>query len=69
MTICQLVNLIRNEHFHELQNEKEKQFIEDMADGLDGLPLETNDEDITEYLTPRQITWIKDIAVYVGITD
>lgn len=61
MTIYEKVQRIRDEHFHELRNEKEKQFIEDMCEGLDGVPPNINDEDITEYLSPRQIGWIEDI--------
>lgn len=67
MMIFQKIYLIRNEHYHELRNEKEKEFIEDMADGIEGLPLDINDVDIAEYLTERQINWINDIAIAVGI--
>lgn len=61
-TLYQKVILIRNECFHELHREKEREFIEDMYEGLDGLPSDINDEDITDYLTKRQISWINDIA-------
>jgi len=68
MTIYQLVCLIRIEHFHNLRSESEKQFVEDMYDGLVGVPGNINDEDITEYLSPRQIEWIKDIGVSLDIS-
>jgi len=61
MTILQKIKFIREEHYHNLRSEKEREFIEDMYEGIDGVPLNTKDEDITEYLTPRQIQWIEDI--------
>ena len=67
MTIYHLLCLIRFEHFHELNSEKEKQFIEDAYEALLGLPVDTNDENITEYLSPRQIEWLKDIGNSLGL--
>jgi len=61
LTLYQKLCLIREEHFQDLRNEKEKQYVDDMAEGLDGVPANINDEDVMEYLTPRQVVWIKDI--------
>lgn len=65
MTIYQQICFIRDERFQDLRSEKEKQFIEDVADGIDGVPLDINDEDITEYLSPRQILWLQEIWDYL----
>jgi len=67
MTVIKLVQLLRDEYFQDLRSEKEKQFVEDMFDGLQGLPQNLSVTDLDEYLTPRQIQWIRDIAQYVGI--
>lgn len=61
MTLYEQLQIIRDEHFHNLRNEREQQFIEDMCEGLDGVPKDIIDEDVTEYLTERQIEWIRDI--------
>jgi len=61
--------LLRDEYFQDLRSEKEKQFIEDMFDGLQGLPQELGYEELDEYLSPRQIQWIRDIAQYIGIDN
>jgi len=66
-TIYQKVVRIREDHFHELHKETERVFIDDMYDGVDGLPSDISDEDIADYLTERQINWINDIAVSLGI--
>lgn len=67
MTIIQLVQLIRDEYSQDLRSEKEKEFIAEMYDGLQGLPQNLCIEDVGEYLTPRQVEWIKDITVSLGI--
>jgi len=66
MKIYEKVCRIYNEHLQDLHRSKEQQFIEDMYEGLDGLG-NISDDDITEYLTPRQIAWINDIAVALNI--
>lgn len=68
MTIYQAIQIIRDEHFHDLPTKKSKQFIEDVYEALDGVPIDINDEDVTEYLSPRQIEWINDIAVFLNLT-
>lgn len=67
MTIYRKLCAIYDEHLHELRNEKEKLFVEDMFDGLLGVSNSISDVDLDEYLSPRQVGWINDIAVYLGI--
>lgn len=66
MTIYEKLRQIKEQHFHELHRENERQFIEDMYDGIQGLG-EIDDIEIADYLTERQIKWIEDIAVALGI--
>ena len=68
MTIKEKIVRIREDFFHELRD-KEKIFIDDMYDGVDGLPQSLSDEDISEYLTERQISWINDIATSLGLDE
>lgn len=63
MTVLQKLRLLREEHYHEIKNENAKQFIEDVYEGVRGVPSDIIDEDLTEYLSPRQIQWINDLAL------
>jgi len=65
MTIFQQICFIYDECFHDLRSEREKRFVEEIFDGLQGIPFNTNDEDITEYLSPRQILWVQEIWDYL----
>lgn len=66
MTVLRKVRFIFEERFIDLRSENEKRFVADMYDGLDGLSITTNDEDISDYLTPRQTEWINDIYSYLN---
>lgn len=60
MTTLQKLRFIREECFQDL-NEWERDFVDQMYDGVDGVPDNTNDEDLSEYLTRRQMEKIDEI--------
>jgi len=66
MTVIQLIHTIKEDHHVEL-NSWQKQFIEDLYDGVDGIDLGISDLDLREYLSEKQIEKVYEIAEELGI--
>lgn len=66
MNLVALVRRLKEDFYLEL-TKWERQFIDEMADGLDGLPDETDDSEVTEYITEGQQKKIREIAENVGL--
>lgn len=66
MTVFKMISLIKEGHYFEL-NAWEKQFIEDLYEGVDGLSPEITDIDLGELLTDKQIQKVREIAEELGI--
>ena len=66
MTVIQLIHIIKEDHKLEL-NSWQRQFIEDIYDGVDGLGSDTPDQEIGEFLTGPQINKVYEIAQELGI--
>lgn len=49
----------------DLRSTKEREFVAEMWDGLQGIGDDIGDEDVREYLTKNQIKWIEDIYEYL----
>jgi len=64
-----LVGLVRwlKEDFYLELTTWERQFIDEMEDGLEGLPFDLPDDEAREYITPSQERKIREIAENVGI--
>lgn len=65
MTILMLIQLIKEEFYIDL-NKWQRQFIDDIYEGIDGLEGITDDE-LSEYLTEKQMDKVEEIAHEVGI--
>lgn len=67
MTIYQKLVLLHTEH-PDLE-EKEREFIVEMYEGLFGVPVNISNANLGEYITPKQMGWINGIAKKVNLSS
>ena len=66
MTLIAIIQRIKEDHYVDL-NRWQKDFIDDIYQGVDGLPNNAADHEIEEYLSQKQINKIYEIAQELGI--
>lgn len=66
MNIVSLIHIIKEEHYVDL-NKWQKNFIDDLYIGVDGLYTGMSDEEASEYLTQKQINKVREIGEELGI--